>query len=363
MPSERAAQMSALFDIDLDTSFDESSDYDAKAKDSNRAESFEDKVVTMQSIMEPEPEPENVEDIEEEIPPKASSKEKETDQLLKEALEDIQEKPKETQPSVEAETVPPVINAETKEDNPLGLIGDDYRFFKQLETKYPQFTTYNGNPAYKEFYRYKVQALKAILTKFPVLDFDKMRQEARHTNIDHTIGDVPTAEAIRAKLDESYRSRIRVVQLLTEATEQFPIWEKSIELLEAKLWFDHESRGAHKRAALALLHMHGEQVYVQEMHGFIQSIKIIDSFLKDGSESLSRQLTCVSLKEPSSADHTYRYEQELKRRGQTIVDKKMDELDSISEGSVISAPPRSSAPRIAEGLGKFDPHDRLMDIS
>lgn len=434
MPSEQAQKMAALFNINFNSSFEESSDYDAKAKDSARVEQFENKVKTMQLMMEPEPfleekspssEPAKESTAVDEFQSETDEDETETeteDELLLGALKDVAKGvneldilsdgkneleipdgplngltktevdmaldfakraceaiPETTKPEAKPEVViaeaPEAPEApkqpEVKEDNPLGLIGNNYRFFKQLESDYPQFTAYNGQVAYKDFYCYKIQVLRATLTRFPILIFSDMRHELRSINADHTVGTNASPEAIRAKLDESYRSRIRVAQMLAETNEQFFVWESNIELLESRLWTDHEQRGAHKRAALTLAHMHGEILYVKEMQGFMQSAKIIDTLLKDGSESLSRQLTCIQLKEPSSADHTLRYtlrydqEVDRMRKEQTTTEKqdtKMDELDGISEGSVISAPERNREPRIVDSLGKFDPDDDLMNL-
>lgn len=430
--SERANKMAALFDIDVDSSLEESSDYDVKAKDSDRAESFADKVKTAQAIMEPEPITDETEPVTETEPAlvtemtpigQESYEENELDsepvvldsnELLLDAIKaadnatelDIPDSPvtakteldkpmtiatevfvfttpvvEETESlalepkfeaDVEIQEKAPEKTPETQPEqisNPLGLIGEDWRFYQKLATDYPQFVLYNGQPAYQEFYRYKIQVLKSILTEFPIQDFELKRKEVREVNCNHTVGQTASGEIIRARLDECYRSRIRVAQLMAETYEQFFVWQKQMELLESKLWADHESRGAHKRQALVLAHMHYESLYVERMQGFLQSAKIIDGLLMAASESLSRQLACIQLKEPSSVDHTYRLEQQQEQMDRLVHSKpkqddpQMDQLDGISEGSVISAPERNRAPRVVDSLGKFNPDDELMNLT
>jgi hypothetical protein len=437
MPSERALKMAALFDFDFESSFEESSDYDVKAKDGGSAESFEQKVKTVQAIMEPEPEPEPKPEpenaSENEKAPVADktatekelrtenvslhAPEKSSEDLLVDAIKEaatsvtemeIPDPPKVTPnrepkqmadefieghedaddeeierqeaedsgPTPEPESPPNIAeelqNTDVQDENPLGLIGEDLRFFQYMRKKHPEFTMYNGNAAFKDFYRFKLQVLRSTMGRFPILDLAARRNELRQTNCNHYVGDAISSGAIRAKLDECYRSRIRVAQMMAETYEQFFVWDKNIELLESKLWADHESRGAHKRQGLVLVHMYQETAYSKEMHGFIEAAKKIDGLLEAASDSLSRQLSCIQQREPSSADHGYRYEQQQQKpviaaKPKVVAppdkpDPKVDGLDGIAEGSVISVPERSREARVVN-LGKFDPDDELMQLS
>lgn len=435
MPSERAQTMASLFDFNLEASFEETSDYNVKAKDDPMAESFDEKVKTIQSIMEPEPEPEpkpetlktekadkpeKVKETENEPEPvKVAAPKQSSDKLLVDAIKESAElvtemeipdpqplkaeKPKEqviVEPEPEPESENEELNdgeqsepdpqtIETEEpkatvvqnENPLGLIGNELRFFKYMQEKHPAFILYNGNPAYRDFYYFKLQCLRSMLGQFPVLDIAARRAELTETNCNHYVGNTISAESIRAKMDECYRSRIRVAQMLAEVYEQFYVWEKNVELLESKLWTDHESRGAHKRQALVLVHMQHEIEYVKSMEGFIEASRKISDLLGAAADSLSRQLTCVQQREPSSADHGYRLEQIHQQQQQqvrqdeqpkTVVkeqkqsptnqDPKLDGLDGIAEGTVISPPERSREARVVD-LGKFDPEDELMSLT
>ena len=131
-----------------------------------------------------------------------------------------------------------------------------------------------------------------------------MRKEVGNAKIDHQIGDqVVSPNLIRIKLDNTYAERTNITTLLAKAHEQFPAWKKCAEMLSAKLWKDHESKGAHKRLALDLEHMADLQLYLKEVEGFIESATLIDNLLKAAGDSLSRQLSCVLTRDASGLAH------------------------------------------------------------
>ena len=222
-------------------------------------------------------------------------------------------------------------------DNPLGLRGDELQFYRECLTKYPQFTLYDGSVSFKEFYRYKVHMLKMVLTKYPVLDIPSIRSEIADLNTDHFLGErtVITPDVIRYKIDESYRWRARLSAIMLRVIPQFYIWERWGELLESKLWKDHDLKGAHRRHGLTMEHMSDVADYVGELKGVMESGKHADNILKAASESLSRQLSCLQLESKEAMGTTQ--EGEARIKGQQQVND-LDGFDSIGPGERISAP-------------------------
>lgn len=223
-------------------------------------------------------------------------------------------------------------------DNPLDLTGMDLKAFQMMKEKCPKFRLFDGSQAFKTFYQYKVRVLKEVLTRFAVLDIADMRHEIRDTDTDLSVKEsIASPDLIRERLDAAYRNRIRLVTLLSQAYEQFPAWKRILEMLRGKLWKDHEGSvrtGAHKRDGLTLEHLVDVELYVKELEGFIDAGKMIDELLKAAAESLSRQLSCLQLKEPTGfgshgVKSTYAPPEKPKQVGP------LDELDSVKDGEVI----------------------------
>jgi len=220
-------------------------------------------------------------------------------------------------------------------DNPLGLRGYELQFYRECLKKYPQFTLYDGSVSFKEFYRYKVHMLNMVLTKYPVLDTADIRDEIAKLNTDHFLGEktVITPNVIRYKIDESYKWRARLSAIILRVIPQFYIWERWGELLESKLWKDHDLKGAHRRHGLTMEHMSDVADYIGELKGVMESGKHADNILKAASESLSRQLSCLQMGKEALGT-TQEGEERVKE--QQVSD--LDGFDSIGPGEKISAP-------------------------
>ena len=131
-----------------------------------------------------------------------------------------------------------------------------------------------------------------------MLDLSSISDEIKECNLDHFIGsDVISPDLIRVNLDESYRWRTRVAFMLIDIYEQYYAWKRCLELLKAKLWKDHELKGSHRRDGLTVEHLCDVEQYVHDMDGCVECAKHVDNMLKAAAESLSRQLTCLQLKE------------------------------------------------------------------
>lgn len=212
---------------------------------------------------------------------------------------------------------------ETSSANPLALPTSEIPTFQKFCSEFPQFSVNNNALAFRDFYQSKYEALKNLVMRFPILDCKSMAKEMSTVRTDHYIGDdYISPDLVQKKLDDSYRWRTRVSSLLISALEQFYAWERFRDLLSAKLWKDHWVKGADRRDGLVLEHLSDVERYVEDMRGFIEGAKAVDGMLKAASESLSRQLTCLQLRE-------------------YVGGKRLEELDKVEVGAVISAPKKT----------------------
>lgn len=364
--------MASLFDIEpsLDD-LNESDDY--VASDSKPITSFEKKCEDIKSLMISEaktdseiiidamnaPAPVNATvQIDSEIPEliktepvKTKSKNKtsaETDIESKQEIEQLKNKEDELD-------IPDTVNQEDS-NNPLNLNPDDLKVYNKIKEKTPQFMLYNGSRVYKDFYRYKFLFLKTALSRFKVLDLGEMTQELRDIKLDHYIdADTIHPDLIRVKLNEAYKWRVRVASLLIHAFEQFYAWRRWLDMMRAKLWKDHALKGAYNRDGLTLEHLYDIEQYVHDMEGFIESAKHFDNMLKAASDSLSRQLTCLQLKEHHGLANSDVKSKEL-------IEPDLDGLDSVDSNSVISAPKVTGAPHPIDFGVNFDESDEISRL-
>lgn len=358
------AEMKSLFDIDLGPNLSKSDDYEVSETEklmiSKKANvSFAQQCEEVKSIMEPAKEvktknkksqkkEETINDTDliiSAISAAATSPialEEQKLEVSSEVEEDDNEDNAEDEGSNGNEVSQPeqVISHDPVDvNNPLELSGSDLKAYNMIKEKYPQFVLYDGSISYRDFYRWKLSVLKQTLTRFPILDISSYRQEVRDTNLDHFVGEqVLSPELIRSKIDDVYRHRIRLATLMATAYEQYPAWKRSIEMIRAKLFKDHDIKGSHKRDGIVLEHISDVELYVKELEGFIDSSKIIYSVLDAAAESLSRQLSCLITKEPTGTAHTstpvvHKVQQQQDKSVSTT-----EHYDSISDGTVIKKP-------------------------
>ncbi len=341
-------ELSALFDeIEVGSNLDEekSSDYGAASKDET-PRPFVDKVADVKAIMEPEPPLEKAPKIE----------------PASEAVVEPESKPQqeiivEPEPSPELivpKEEPQMVSSDCSDcsdcsdsDNPLGFTGDNLRAYKLISQKYPQFNLYNGDKEYKEFYRYKVQSLKYLLTRHGLLPVADMKKEIENIQLDKRLGDLADPVVIGQKMDDSIAGRGRVASLLAKAQGQLPAWKKTFEWLNSKVWKDHESKGAHKRDGMALEHNADMKDYYSELQGFVDAATTIDSFLKSQHDSYSRQLSCVDIREKVGIIHDV-MASEIEEVSQTEstpspiavpINSELDGLDTLESGTLIEKVP------------------------
>jgi hypothetical protein len=266
------------------------------------------------------------------------------------------------EPDLELESKPreaPSMN----EDNPLGLNSVDLLAYQKITEKHPdKFVLYDGSQAFKEFYRFKVRALKSLLTSYPVLDFKDMDKEILSIKMKYqSSGDLPDPVAIGIKMSECQMARGRVTALLMRAQMQYTAWKKAFEWMNSKLWKDHEMKGAHKREGLSSDHMYDILNYYSDLQGFIDSATLLDNFLKATHDSLSRQLTCVIIRDKSGMAHEA-VQEELDGVVQTSSqsDSALDGLDTIEPGTVIPTARKGSL--VQRDFAGADIEDDLQDI-
>lgn len=242
-------------------------------------------------------------------------------------------------------------------DNPLGLSGNNLDAYNDLCRDHPQFCLYDGSQSFKDFYRHKVIFLKSLLSTFPILPLVDYLKELGEVCLNNQVGNATVSpELIRKKIDDVGISRTRVVEILSEALSQFPVWEKSTNLLSGKLWKDHESKGAHKRDGLCAEHMQEMVLYVEKLKGFIDAAKTIDGFLKSTSDGLSRQLACIVTRQNAGiASDSVLPEMYTSR------DTTLDGFDTVSEGTVIKEA-QSGGALIHHDFGVPAASDEFADI-
>lgn len=328
-------ELSALFDeikvgSNLDT--EKSADYES-APIEETLRPFVDKVADVRAIMEPEfvveknPEPVKVE-------------------VVKSEPEVVKPEP---EPEPEVEVVPEpeikeVSSDYSDESNPLGFTGENLRAYTLIKQKYPQFQL-SGTQAYAEFYRYKVQSLKYLLTRHGLLPVSDMTNEIENIKLDKRLGDLADPVVIGQRMDDAIAGRGRVASLLAKAQGQLPAWKKTFEWLNSKVWKDHESKGAHKRDSLALEHNSDIKNYYCDLQGFVDAATTIDGFLKSQHDSYSRQLSCVDMREKVGIMHeavASEIEEVSKpspKQTPAPADSELDGLDTLESGTVIAKVP------------------------
>lgn len=358
----QAAKMSEFFDVDLNSNLD-GDDYDNSAP----VAPFEQKVEDAQSMLDPAPVPEpKVEPkaetdtdiitkaINSPSPEPATAAPSDSDDLeipgdiesevdadiaqFQSSIENATENEPTPESTENESEVVAAVSAPTDtpdDSNPLGLEGADLKAYYAIKEKYPeQFNLYDGSLAYRDFYRFKVHALRHLLGEFPLLDIREMRTELHTVQTNHFIGDdMCTPDLIRSKLDASYAYRTRLAALLTRALEQSHAWERFLDLLRSKLWKDHDIKGAWRRDGMVLEHVADMESYVSSLKGFIDSAKQYDSMLKAAAESLSRQLTCLQIDEYTGSQRVEGRKPQSQRPA-----PQLDGLDGVDDGTVIKAP-------------------------
>jgi hypothetical protein len=372
-----AKEMASLFDVDLDNALEstESSDYGTTVI-GDSLQPFEKRVEDARAILEPDgsvnetdiitqarekakksPPQRVIKEIEPEIEPEIDDCAVSNDDMeipgdvLKEVDEDISRAAAETEALLkESQTTESKIEtpiepeALSSDDNPLELSGEYLKFYTAIREKYPQFVLYDGSRAYKGFYTYKVMVLSNILREFPILDIDDMFNELSEINLRQFVNsDEVTPDIVRLRIDDVYRQKVRLADILMQCYHQFFVWEREVEMLKSKLWKDHELRGSHRRDGLTLEHLFDLEQYYNRLKGFLEAAKVADATLRAASDSLSRQLTCLQMKEQMNLpSHAYASPaepvHEVVATPKPRVQKSHAEPDVIFSGSVITAP-------------------------
>ncbi len=386
-----AEEMAAYFGVGVDdgsdSNSDSSSDYDNKASDKT-LQTFEQQCEDIKSIMETESTPDDTRIIEdalqnakdnpapsmdaiEEVEDHTDTQNEQGDEYADEVSADIAEfdvegsdiEEGEDESSVKLvetsanavgqETGQPSSSSELLDDleldvidqpvevdqNPLDLSGSDLKFFHECAKKYPEFNLFEGSVTFKEFYQYKLQVLKSLLTRFPKLDIRDLSKEIADVRTDHYIGDhAISPELIRKKIDDVYKCRARLSSILVQILEQFFVWEKYDEMLNAKLWKDHPVKGAHNRSGLSMEHMSDISDYVQSLKGVMESARHADSMQKAAADSLSRQLSCLQLQEPTGFTQGMDEKLDVQKHIEAKTkDSELDSFDSINAGETVNA--------------------------
>lgn len=344
-------QISSLFEINVDLSQDDSSDYSMKPQKTVRSfdQCCEDVKSTLEvadklkieDVVKPKENTEMSKSKKQDDKPKETSKIESKSKVEKKAetksdffdLDDSvfsgNEDSKIIQKSIaEVKTPKPEIKQEVVEEidlpetdlpetpvsdssNPLELSPADLEIYHNIKLQYPNFQLYNGSRAYKDFYKNKFIVLKALLLQFKILNIQALMEELQGINLNHWIdADVIHPDLVRTKINDSYKQRVRLSHILVTGIAQYPVWTRCLEMMKSKLWKDHGLKGAHNRDGLTMEHLFDMEMYTQELESFIESARHYDNILKAATDSLSRQLTCMQLKEqhglakiPTKADH------------------------------------------------------------
>lgn len=241
----------------------------------------------------------------------------------------------------------PEFESEVADDNPLGLKGQYFRDYQYINKKYDQFIFYDGTVSFKSFYRYKFETLRHILFRFGnLLDVSSLMEELKSIKVDHFTGDRAISPSlIQRKLDDCFRSKARLSSVLIMILEQYPMWDRFLEIMKGKLWKDHELKGVHRRDGLVAEHLSDVEKYVQSLKGLLDSARNVEGILKSANDSLSRQLACLQLAKEATG----------------FISKELDDLDSIGNGETIKKTKASEkAPEYSFGVGYSEDDD--LDI-
>lgn len=342
-------ELSALFDeIEVGPNLDaeKSPDYGVSTNENLRP--FADRVADVKAVMEPEPEIETEMELSgPALKPVAIGDTAPEDKNEPESVIEPELEPKPSPEPVTPKEEPQMVSSDFSDDsNPLKFTGENLRAYTLIKQKYPQFQLYNGDPQFKEFYQYKVQSLKYLLTRHGVLSLADMKAEIENIKLDKRLGsNLADPVSIGQRMDDSIAHRGRVAALLAKAQSQLPAWKKTFEWLNSKVQKDFELKGAHKRDGLALEHNADMKDYYSELQGFVDSATTIDSFLKSQHDSYSRQLSCVDMREKVGIAHET-VASEIEEAAQPdpapapeSVDSELDGLDTLEPGTVIAKVP------------------------
>ncbi|KKL83888.1 hypothetical protein LCGC14_1970230 [marine sediment metagenome] len=223
--------------------------------------------------------------------------------------------------------------------NPLGLNDIDLRAFHAIKKKYPQFQLYDGTHAFREFYCYKIRALKSTLTRFPILPLVDMRSEVENIKTHHQPrSDLSDPVSLGAKMGECSVARGRIAELLFKALAQAPLWKTTLTLLNGKVWKDHDTKGAHRREGLIMEHNYDVECYDSELRGFISAASHIDNFFQAQFDSYSRQLTRIDVQNKVGVVHSAIASEveSIESVPSVQADSELDDLDTIESGTVMS---------------------------
>jgi hypothetical protein len=376
-------QMALLFDIDISDSpnekKDESSDYSTTAED-KAVQEFGEKIKDMRVFMEPETDNDIInkaieqadnpaakkpkrqveeiesdgnivtEDFTDEIRKDMKEFEVSDDSSFQDASPEILDGPGSDEDIPDPEVIIPDDSNDLDEDipdsnsgesdsNPLGLFPSELKEYDRIKKDYPMFPLYDGSVTFREFYHYKFITLKSLLNRFRLLDLKSIKDEVCEINLDHYVGDdYISPEILQRKIDQTYQARVRLSSLLISIFEQQPAWVRWCEMLRSKLWKDHDLKGAHRRDGLTIEHMGDVEDYVSVMQGVLESAKHADTMLKAASESLSRQLTCLQIKQATG------FIDEPVHSKKKNTSNKLDGFDDIETGTSISAPKTDRKP-------------------
>lgn len=253
-------------------------------------------------------------------------------------------------------------------NNPLNLNPHELKLYKDIQTKYPQFVLYNGNPAYRPFYKNKFDVLCGLMVRFPILETSDIRSEMHKCNIDHYVGtDEVSFDLLRRRVDTCLQHRTRINSLLTSVYEQFFIWERCLEMLRGKLCKDYYLKNAQQRDGLVLEHLTDMEMYVHDVKGVMEALRHIDGILKTSSDSLSRQIACLQYREATGFYDKHPMEKHGcvgnhgcigSMHSNLLKDPALDGLDALEEGLTIEMPKSEAVNAIDYGGER----DELSDI-
>lgn len=177
-------------------------------------------------------------------------------------------------------------------NNPLNLDDSDLKFYEMLKEKH-EFLLYDGNPAMKQFFKFKVRELGYIISRHKLLECNKLLKEIKNIELDHAIKGLPDPETISEKINMVMRERDRLGEILREVHCQNRLWESAAEMLQGKLFHVKDVKGIHKRPGLALEYMSDVVHYATELKIVMDTGKYIDGLLLGAIEGYSRQLSCI----------------------------------------------------------------------
>lgn len=199
-------ELSALFDaIPTGANLDDKSDDYGVTTATSSVRPFDDLCKDIKAVMEHEQvqiEPKiQPESTKEKSKPEKKLVPKMANPVIKTPVEEHELEEEDGSEEIEVEKKIEKPSKDIDPNNPLELNETDLKAYNEIKAAHPQFILYDGSYSFRDFYRFKVRALKSLLAGFPILDLKDMMKEMDSIKCNYKVGgDIPDPHIMSMKM-------------------------------------------------------------------------------------------------------------------------------------------------------------------